>query len=242
MFGRARAARSSAPAPALRPVDAFALTVVTPTTGKASLEALIASMDAQQGAPGILHLLLWDEVRDASAVDPRSYDGPTRRSLECPWGLGRNGDAPGSPLRAVGLMAAPTPWVTFADDDVRWAPDHVAALLAAAGSGQWASTLRAVEAPDGTPLGVDRFESVGDDPQRRTPWEMVDNNCLLFRREWGVAAAAQYRETRAYDDDRRMYALLKAQAGPRGRTGRPTLVHTCPERLVPFFREFCSPD
>jgi hypothetical protein len=71
---------------------------------------------------------------------------------------------------------------------------------------------------------------------------MVDNNCLLFRREWGVAAAAQYRETRAYDDDRRMYALLKAQAGPRGRTGRPTLVHTCPERLVPFFREFCSPD
>jgi len=57
-----------------------------------------------------------------------------------------------------------------------------------------------------------------------------------FRRELATAAAVLYRETRDYNDDRLMYAFLKAKAGPRGRTNSATIHHTFPERLTEFFR------
>jgi hypothetical protein len=75
---------------------------------------LIASIAAQSEAEAALHLLLWDDRRDAKAKSPATYNGPNRLSLVLPRGPGRNGNAPGSPLRAVGLMAAASEWVTFA--------------------------------------------------------------------------------------------------------------------------------
>jgi hypothetical protein len=138
-------------------------------------------------------------------------------------------------------MAARTPWVTFADDDVRWESGHVEALLKAATDRRWAATLRNIWSPSGAYLGVDRFESVGDDPGRRVPYEMFDNNCMMFQRELGSNAAVLYRETRQYNDDRLMYQFLKKFGGSPGRTGRATVHHTCPERLVEFFRCNCAP-
>jgi hypothetical protein len=158
-----------------------------------------------------------------------------------PPGLGRNGNAPGSALRAVGLMTAMTPWVTFADDDVRWDDGHLAALAEAAQGLRWASTLRTIWTTAGERLGVDRFESVGDDPGRRVPYEMCDNNCVVFRRELGTAGAVLFRETRDYNDDRLMYRFLKTSGGKRGATGKPTIHHTCPDKLIEFFRTNCSP-
>ena len=238
LFGR-RGRADAAGAVRIDPAQ-FWVTVITPTTGKGSLEDLIVSVDGQTVGERILHLLLFDETRSEGAPAPETYNGPHRRALVLPWGLGRQGDAPGSALRAVALMAAPTPWVTFADDDVRWEPDHVQRLLDAAGSLNWSSTLRNIWAPDGSFIGVDRFESVGDDPGRKVPEEMLDNNCMMFRRELGVVAAQLYRETRDYNDDRLMYGYLKSQAGPRGTTGQPTIHQICPDRLVGFFRHHCS--
>jgi len=146
------------------------LTVITPTTGKPALNDLIASVDGQTIAGKLFHFLLWDNVRDPAARPPADYVGERRLNLVLPAGAGRNGEAPGSALRAVGLMAAMTPWVTFADDDVRWEPGHAEALLRAADGRQWAATLRNVWSPDGEYLGVDRFESVGDDPGRTVPY------------------------------------------------------------------------
>lgn len=221
-------------------MDAFELTVVTPTTGRPSLFQLIDSIAAQQPAARIQHVLLWDDYRDPAAPDPASLSAPDRLSLVLPPGFGRFGDAPGSALRAIGLLLARTPWVTFADDDVYWALDHAAALAVAVRGVHWASTLRHVWSPAGELLGVDRFESVGDDPGRGTPYEMCDNNCMVFRRELGVVAAPLYRETTAYNDDRLMYAFLKAKAGPRGRTGRATVHQVCPPRLEGMFRAHAS--
>ncbi len=62
----------------------------------------------------------------------------------------------------------------------------------------------------------------------------------VFRRELGTAADVLYRETRDYNDDRLMYAFLKAKTEPRGRTNTVTIHHTCPERLAEFFRANCS--
>jgi hypothetical protein len=221
-----------------QPLD---ITIITPTTGKPSLERLIASIDGQARGGATFHLLLWDEVRDVAAKAPESYNSPGRLSLVLPAGFGRNGNAPGSPLRAVGLMIAMTPWVTFADDDVRWDDGHIAALAGALQGVHWASTLRTIWTRAGERLGVDRFESVGDDPGRRVPYEMCDNNTLVFRREFGTANAVLYRETREYNDDRLMYRFLKTSGGRRGATGKPTIHHVCPDRLVAFFREGCSP-
>ncbi len=90
-------------------------------------------------------------------------------------------------------------------------------------------------------MGVDRFESVGDNPSRRVPYEMCDNSCMIFRREFGVHAAILYRETKEYNDDRLMYQFLKQPAGLRGQTGKATIHQTCPVKLVGFFKKNCSP-
>src|SRR5271156_4078306 len=100
---------------------------------------LIAGIDGQLQGGKIFHLLLWDQMRDAAAKSPESYNSGRRLSVVFPARLGRNGNAPGSPLRAVGLMTALTPWVTFADDDVRWDGGHIAALADAAQGLRWAS-------------------------------------------------------------------------------------------------------
>jgi hypothetical protein len=216
------------------------LTVITPTVGRPGLDELIASLERQTLAGSICHIVLWDDMRAPGSRDPATYAGARRLSLVLGAGSGRNGDAPGSALRAVGLMAATTPWVTFADDDVTWDADHAESLLRAAASRHWASSLRRICSPQGEELGVDEFESVGDDPGRRVPYEMCDGNTVIFRRELGVHAAPLYRETRQYDDDRRLYAFLKQHAGARGRTGRATIRQVCPERLTEFFRANCT--
>jgi hypothetical protein len=216
------------------------VTIITPTIGRPSLQRLIESIDKQTESGMTMHLLLWDQHRDSNARTPESYNSERRQSIVLPAGTGRNGDAPGSPLRAIGLMCARTPWVTFADDDVSWHAEHLALLRVAMAAKHWASTLRTVWSPTGERLGVDRFESVGDDPTRRVPYEMIDNNCMIFERKLGVAAAWLYRETTQYNDDRLMYEFLKKSAGPRGRTGSATVHQICPERLIGMFRSHCS--
>lgn len=216
------------------------ITIITPTTGRLSLRRLIESVENQDAGVGVMHLLLWDEKRHPGGATPEQLETGERMNIVLPHGFGRFGDAPGSALRSIGLIWATTEWVTFADDDVWWDRGHLRAMLEAAKGCNWASTLRRVWSAAGEMLGVDRFESVGDDPGRRSAHEMCDNSCMMFQRPFGVAAAPLYRETRQYNDDRLMYAFLKQAAGPRGRTGTPTINQVCPERLVEGFRAYCS--
>jgi hypothetical protein len=215
------------------------ITVITPTTGKASLLKLIESIDRQTVPGQTFHLLLWDDYRD-SDLDPFSLNGPTRFSIVAPPGSGRNGQAPGSLLRSIGLMAARTPWVTFADDDVWWDLDYLETVLPAMGDAQWITLLRKIYTAQGEYLGVDRFESVGDAPTRRVPYEMCDNNTMLFRREYGVRAAHIYRETDQYNDDRLMYSYLKDAIRIRCYIELAKINHICPEKLKLFFQSNCE--
>jgi len=219
----------------------FDVTVITPTTGRPSLLDLIASIDRQSGGVRVKHLLLWDDKRHRDSPDPKSLGSASRANMVLPDGFGRFGNAPGSALRSIGLLLATTPWVTFADDDVRWDSAHMSLLLGAASGLYWASTLRRVFTPDNEFIGIDRFESVGDDPTRLVNPDMCDNSCMLFRREFGVSAACMYRETTDYNDDRLMYQFMKQHAGRRGRTGVPTIEQRCPPNLVGMFRAHCSP-
>jgi hypothetical protein len=225
-----------------RAATPFDVTVITPTTGRGSLLKLIQSIDTQESAIRVQQILLWDDKREPGAPTPDMLASGHRRSIVMPDGFGRFGDAPGSALRAVGLLAAVTPWVTFADDDVWWEPLHLQTIWETVQGHNWGSTLRRVWSADGAMFGVDRFESVGDDQGRRVPYEMCDNNCMFFKRDFGVAAAPLYRQTMQYNDDRLMYAFLKQYAGKRVTTGRATINQICPDRLKPFFQAHCSPD
>ena len=216
------------------------LTVITPTTGKASLARLIESIDAQSRGR-IFHLVMWDDKRD-SAMDPAALNGPSRFSVVCPNGSGRNGDAPGSILRAVGLVLAKTPWVAFADDDVWWEGNYLDEVEKRAATANWMSVHRTIYSPfTKSRIGVDRFESVGDAPSRKVPYEMCDGNTMIFKREFGMAAAHLFRETTQYNDDRLMYAFLKQYAGERGAIPDALINQICPEKLVGFFEKFCDP-
>lgn len=217
------------------------LTVITPTTGKNSLDTLIQSVESQKHSEDIFHFLLWDDFRSDGARVPESYNSVNRLSLVLPKGSGRNGSAPGSALRSVGLMAVQTPWVTFADDDVWWEPNHVEELLKSVSNGEhWGRTYRTIWSPTHERLGIDKFESVGDDESRKVPYEMCDNNCMMFKREYGVYAAHLYRETKDYNDDRLMYQFLRNNAGNCGKTNKATINHICPEKLITFFSENCD--
>jgi len=215
------------------------LTVITPTTGKKSLLQLIETIDQQDNNKDIFHLLLWDHIRDED-INPLIFNKDNRFSLIAPAGSGKNIDAPGSILRSIGLLAARTPYITFADDDVWWEKDHFTKIKEIMNHYNWGSTLRKIYSPQKECIGIDTFESVGDDYTKKVPYEMCDNNCMFFKREFASKAAYLYRETTEYNDDRLMYAFLKKYAGKRGKTNIASINQMCPERLVDFFKVNCE--
>ncbi len=223
------------------------VTIITPTTGRASLLDLIASVK-EQGVP-VVHLLLWDDKRDPGAGTPCEIEESAAEpaigyTVSCIALKGRTvvgGVNPGSALRAVGLMAAQTEYITFADDDVRWEKNHLMSMLDGKGDRRWGFCKRKIWAGDRKALeylGRDDFESVGE--EAITPYRMVDNNCMLFDRELGVAGARLYRETQEYNDDRLMYAFLKRHGGEPFRTNTATVNQICPPGLIGFFRANCT--
>lgn len=219
--------------------EEFKLTVITPTIGRNSLNSLIESIENQTIHDEIFHIIMWDEYREDYSIIPEEYNSNNRWNIILPWGLGKFGNAPGSSLRAVAMMAAFTPYVTFADDDVSWDIDHAETMLNAIGELNWAGCLRKIYMSTGEYLGEDRFESVGDDLSRKVPYEMIDGNCLIFKREFGVVASQLYRFTTERNDDRLLYNFLKEHAGIRGKTNKATINHICPDFLIEFFRNGC---
>jgi Glycosyl transferase family 2 len=218
------------------------LTIITPTIGRNSLLKLIDSIDNQSTSNLTHHLVMWDDYRISEVITPEYLESQARQSIVMRGNFGRNGHAPGSPLRAVALMAANTPWVTFADDDVWWDKYHVENILnhIQNNNTNWLTTHRHIWQSEKDYIGVDRFESVGDASNRQVPYEMCDGNTIIVKRELGVMAAHLYRNTTDYNDDRLMYDYLKSNAGVRGSIEKATIHQICPENLIQFFKNNCS--
>ena len=230
------------------------ITVITPTTGKDGLFKLIDSMN-KQSVP-YEHILLWDDKRDDKFLypDPKTFEtlspynvagfsetskGSMRYSIVIPSNIVQ-GPAAGSSLRSIGMMAANTPYVTFADDDIWWEENHLKTILKEVEGKGWAYCKRKVWSNKMEYIGIDEFESVGDSTDRKVPYEMVDNNCMIFHRRLGSSSAVIYRETQEYNDDRLMYAFLKQHAGIPGKVNEATVNQICPERLEVMFRQYCT--
>ena len=226
------------------------VTIISPTTGKKTLFRLIESIE-KQNVPYI-HILLWDDKREDSFLFPNTdmkiqqpEDLTTcnqlghRYSIVIPGNM-VSGAAAGSSLRAIAMMAANTVYVTFADDDVWWEDNHLKNLISAMNGKNWAYCKRRIWTSENECLGIDNFESVGDSPDRKVPYEMVDNNTLIFSRRLGTSAAVLYRETTDYNDDRLFYAFLKQYGGDSGKTEKVTINQICPKRLESMFRQLCT--
>jgi len=230
------------------------ITVITPTTGRDSLKLTMQSVQNQKSVIPIKHLLLWDNKREDEFLFPNDAG-----KVRSPYDMEREGanysvnsivikdnlinsKAAGSALRAVGLMIANTEWVTFLDDDAMWDADHVDNIMEVLGGKEWGFCRRRIWTTTSDDqyecIGIDEFESVGEDA--KTPYKMVDNNCMIFKRKYGVSAACLYRNTEEYNDDRLMYNFLRKYAGLPGIDTRATVNQFCPERLVEFFRKNCT--
>lgn len=224
------------------------VTIITPTTGKPTLYRLIESVKKQVVLS--MHILLWDSKRDDEYLypnietlkvkDPYFLNSDNRYSIVIPHGTVQ-GQAYGSTLRSIGLMAASTPYITFADSDVFWETNHLETMLAAMEGSDWAYCKRKVWASETEYLGIDNFESIGDSSDRKVPYEMVDNNCMIFERRLGTSGAVLYREVDGqYNDDRLFYQFLKTYGGIPGKTNKATINQICPKKLENMFRENCT--
>ena len=170
----------------------MSLSIISPTTGKDSLFALIESIIKQKNSIPIVHYLIWDDKREGKFINEMK---PDDIGTDIKWGSGYiinnivlkgkriKGEALGSSLRAIGLISADSELVTFADDDITWEANHVETMLPMFQTSLWGFCKRRIWTTDNKIecLGVDNFESVGEDA--KTPYKMVDNNCMMFRRE-----------------------------------------------------------
>lgn len=222
------------------------ISVITPTTGRESLLDLVKTINLQNVK--VNHIVLWDDFRDGM-VNPEHLEHLVEFNNEnytvnniIIKGKFINGDAKGSSLRAIGLMAASTEFVTFADDDIMMEPNHLMSMLGTIKDKNWVFCKRKIWAKYSNStfecLGVDNFESVGE--EALTPYKMVDNNCMMFRRKFGVSASPLYRETQSYNDDRLFYDFMKKYAGEPAKTLLPTVNQVCPMKLIEFFRAGCT--
>lgn len=224
------------------------LTIITPTTGRQSLFNSITSINTQN-FDSYEHILLWDDKREDDFLrkgsNPYLFDidknETSRYSIVIP-GCSINGDATGSSLRSIGLMAAKGDYVTFMDDDIMWENNHISTMMEAIKDKNWAFCKRKIwsKIAEGEYeyLGVDNFESVGEDA--KVPYKMVDNSSMMFKRRFGTSAAPLYRETKEYNDDRLMYNFLKTYAGEAGKTNLATINQICPDKLIEFFSKNCT--
>jgi len=217
------------------------LTILTATIGRPNLNRLIESIDSQTWCGKFLHILLWDDYRLENSLTPEHFNSEKRYNIITRSGGKNPGASPAGRVYGLGIMSAYTPWITMADDDVWWEPNHLEQLFIALENKKWASTLRTVWSPTNLNcIGVDRFESVGDDPTKRVDYEMCDSNTMIFKRELGVYASPAFRETLQYDGDRLLYSFFKQHGGQRGRTGTPTINQYCPNHLERFFWNNCD--
>jgi len=222
------------------------ISIITPTMGEPSMVKMMKSLYAQD--IDFEHIVLWDNAwagDDNSVVDcvePEEIcDGSWVKSFNIDMpGKMVQGIAAGSALRSVGLMAAKGEYVTFADSDVWHEPNHLQNLLDTVKGKQWGLCRRKIWNTTGEYLGVDNFESIGNSPERKVPYVLVDNNTMIFERKFGASGAVLYRETQEYNDDRLMTEFLYKYAGEPGISEEATVNQVCPQKLESMFEKYCT--
>lgn len=221
------------------------ITVITPTTGAATLPEAIRSVAAQKvEGYRVRHLLVCDGEQHERALMDLLLDitrepvpNLMTRVITLPDNT-HKGEWYGHRIYANVSQLVESEFIAFLDEDNYYEPNHLASLVPLALRMGFAWSRRKVVKQDGTLIGEDRDEAIGT----RNAWGrcLVDTSCWMFHRhtirharhiegKWGADAQLTEHVIEAF-------GVNFIRAG----SGLPTLVYRAPERLYAFFGGFCK--
>ena len=204
--------------------------VITPTTGKDTLDKAVVSV-ANQTVP-TEHLLILDGCKD---VD---IDYPTNlKAITLPENVGGDGWYGHRVYAAMPLMVN-ADYILFLDEDNWFEPNHVETMIAKIKSKDlmWSYSLRNIYDERGQYVCPDDCEALGRYPTFYDHnLNFVDTNCYCFRREFLVNVAHHFYGQ--WGADRMFYKEVSKALPSFGCTGEATVNYRAPDRLLKMFEE-----
>ena len=210
--------------------------VITPTTGKDTVNKAIESVQAQTISTE--HLVVFDGTRAESDFfmnEDWMFACPTFMTL--PENVGGDGWYGHRVYAAMPLMVN-ADYILFLDEDNWFEPNHVETMLNKIKSKDlmWAHSLRRICNERGEYVCDDDCESLGRYPTFYDhSINFVDTNCYCFRREFLVTVAHSFYGQ--WGADRPFYKAASTGLPAFGCTGEATVNYRAPARLLEMFAE-----
>lgn len=208
--------------------------VITPTTGKDTLEMTLESVKNQTIPTE--HLIVIDGHDAWRKIQNTSYNFRAKWML-LSENVGGNGWYGHRVYAAMPLMVN-ADFILFLDEDNWFEPNHVETMINKIKSKDlmWSYSLRRICDEEGNYICDDDCESLG-----RTPTfydhtlNFVDTNCYCFKREYLVHVAHHFYGQ--WGQDRPFYKAASTQLPAFGCTGLATVNYRAPARLHDMFKE-----
>jgi len=209
--------------------------VITPTTGKSTVNKAIESVANQTIKTE--HLLVLDGGNAELQYNYIAKGEHFPTTIVLPENVGGNGWYGHRVYAAMPLMVN-ADYILFLDEDNWFEPNHVEIMINKIKSKDlmWAHSLRKIYNERGQYVCDDDCEALGRYPAFYDHTiNFVDTNCYCFRREYLVNIAhAFYGQWGA---DRPFYKAAASGLPSFGCTGEATVNYRAPERLLGMFKE-----
>ena len=204
--------------------------VITPTTGKDTVQSAIDSVANQTIKTE--HLIVVDGKISTTFL---SYQNAQKIVL--PENVGGDGWYGHRVYAAMPLMVN-ADYILFLDEDNWFEPNHIETMVNKIKSKDlmWSYSLRRICNEAGEYACDDDCESLGRHPTFYDHMlNFVDTNCYCFRREFLVTVAHSFYGK--WGADRPFYKFASTNLPSFGCTGEATVNYRAPKRLLSMFRE-----
>jgi glycosyltransferase involved in cell wall biosynthesis len=204
--------------------------VITPTTGKDTLDKAVVSVANQTVKTE--HLLVLDGCKDVDIDYPDNL-----KTIALPENVGGGGWYGHRVYAAMPLMVN-ADYILFLDEDNWFEPNHVETMIAKIKSKDlmWSHSLRRIINERDEYVFDDDCEALGRYPTFYDHTiNFVDTNCYCFRREYLVGVAHNFYGQ--WGADRVFYKAVAKALPSFGCTGEATVNYRAPERLMKMFEE-----
>ena len=210
--------------------------VITPTTGKDTLEQAVNSVVNQTVKTEMLLVADGPEAEEATHKVPwKGYH--SIQTMTLPENVGGNGWYGHRVYAAMPLMIN-ADYILFLDEDNWFEPNHVETMINKIKSKDlmWAYSLRRICDERGQYVLDDDCESLGRYPAFYDHTvNFVDTNCYCFKRDYLVNVAHSFYGQ--WGADRPFYKAAASGLPAFGCTGEATVNYRAPERLLSMFKE-----
>jgi hypothetical protein len=222
-------------------MDSPSFSIITATVGRPSLSRTISTVaDAMSRAQAKYeHILVWDDKREGLCPDAVS-EYPNIVNL-----VAQGTTIAATAKMGLGWCASKNEWCMSLDDDC-WVEDPMAYAKIASGimaqDARWGFCRRVLYDKRGERLGVDVYESIGNEPQTTAyaGETFCDMNTMFIRRDVAMTVSPYLCYTGDYYADRPAYRTLLRNHGPPVRIEDALVAYTLRDELVPTARRFCA--